>query len=527
MVNAGVDVWIDRNEIDPLDNFPDRIREGLAHSHALLAWYSPEYVESSYCQKELTAAWICSQGLTRDVASRIFVLNPETGVAHIALGDIGRQNYLDAPKDWTSASVCIEAICQKLSVLSGDFASLRQFKMPEWHPFPRQGSTRFTGRLRELWRIHTGLNPVGISDHENPHVMVQLTGLGGIGKSLLATEYAKRFGAAYPGGIHWLRAYGFDSDKPMDAEARERERQGQIEHLALRHGLPVRDKDFREIERDLGRKLGGGEAYLWIVDDLPVSLDQEQGFIGWSAPSSNGRTLITTRSQEYAGLGVTVEVDVLEPAPALTLLTQERKPQTEQEWRDAEGLTEDLGRHALALDVAGHLLLRTKSFAALRDKVIRNDSDPLGDLVGDLIGQLPGGHEKSIVTTLLSSVRLLGQEGLNALRLSCELHGPTPIPRRLAKVAFGSAFALSEQDAERYVTRAVNQLEIHSLATVFMGGVIANAFSVHALTRYTMRHGDPFKDQALKLRESASAIEINGSYLLQAKLVVCGKRARF
>ncbi len=247
-------------------------------------------------------------------------------MTHITLGDLGRQNYLTAPSDWVSACACSEAMRRKLDGLSGDFASVRQFKEPDWHPFPRQGSTRFTGRLRELWRIHTELNPVGISDHENSNVLVQLTGLGGIGKSLLATEYAKRFGAAYPGGIHWLRAFGFDSDRPMDAKTRERERQGQIEHLALSHGVTIAE-NFRATERNFSRKLREGEPYLWVVDDLPPGLNQEQGFTAWSAPNSNGRTLITTRSQEYAGLGVTIEVGVLEPVAALKLLTQEREPQ--------------------------------------------------------------------------------------------------------------------------------------------------------------------------------------------------------
>src|SRR5207248_74256 len=80
---AGVEVWIDREEINPLDDFPARIRDGLAQCHALLAWYSPEYAQSSYCQKELTAAWICAQRLTRNILSRILVVNTEDNVVHI------------------------------------------------------------------------------------------------------------------------------------------------------------------------------------------------------------------------------------------------------------------------------------------------------------------------------------------------------------------------------------------------------------------------------------------------------------
>ena len=501
LAQAGIDIWIDREEIDPLDDFPARIRDGLARSHALLAWYSPEYAQSSYCQKELTAAWICTQRLTRDALSRILIVNPEEGVAHIALGDVGRQNYLAAPNDAASPEKFIQAIRDKLAGLSGDFAALHQFKRPDWHPASQPGSSRFVGRLQELWRIHTALNPVGISDHENPSAMVQLTGLGGIGKSLLAIEYAKRFGAAYPGGIHWLRAYGFDPEKPMDSEAQERERQRQIEDLALLHDIPIRDKEFREVRRDLGKKLAAGEPYLWIVDDLPPGLDQAQRFPGWSAPSGNGHTLITTRSKEYAGLGITVEIDVLDPAAALELLTQKRKPQTEQERQDAKALAEDLGRHALALDVAGHFLLEDKGFAALREELASVQSDLLGEISAGLEGQLPGGHEKSIVATLLQSVRRLKQEGLSLLRLACELQGGTPIPFRLADKTFGHAFALNQQSAENYRRSAMNQLKTHSLATVSLGGAEGDVLSVHALVRYTLLHGDPAQKEATLLRQ--------------------------
>jgi hypothetical protein len=37
-------------------------------------------------------------------------------------------------------------------------------------------------------------------------VTAQICGLGGIGKSLLAVEYANRVAAAWPGGIFWVEA---------------------------------------------------------------------------------------------------------------------------------------------------------------------------------------------------------------------------------------------------------------------------------------------------------------------------------
>ena len=508
LVEAGVDVWIDKEGIDPLEDFPARIRDGLARSHALLAWYSPEYAQSSYCQKELTAAWICAGRLTRDVLSRIFILNPQEGVDHIALGDVERENYLTAPDDASALAVCVGTIRKRLEGLVHDFAAVREFRPPAWHPSPLQGSARFVGRLKDLWRIHTRLNPVGISPHEDTHVVVQLTGMGGVGKSLLAIEYAKRFGAAFPGGVYWLRAYGFDPDKPMEAEDRERERRRQIEDFAQDHGIDIKDADFPKITRDLARTLAtANEPYLWIVDDLPPDLDQALAFPAWCAPSSNGHTLITTRTKDYAGIGATVEIDVLEPEPAYTLLTQEREPHTEQEKQDARDLAEDLGRHALALDVAGQFLRKSMSFAALRRELANMQTDVLGKLVAGLKGQLPGGHEKSIVATLLKSVELLGEQGRSLLRLACELRGGTPTPHKLAKLTFGLAFTLSEPEAEAYLLNAVNHLEMNSLATLALGGTAGDALSIHSLVRYTMQHGDPEKEQGLsqrrRLREAA------------------------
>ncbi|HBA73269.1 MAG: hypothetical protein A2X82_09160 [Geobacteraceae bacterium GWC2_55_20] len=508
LTKAGVDIWIDREEIDPLNDFPARIRDGLARSHALLAWYSPEYAQSSYCQKELIAAWICTQRLTRDVLSRILILNPLENVAHIALGDVERQNYLSAPKDETTQNTCIRLLGERLADLADDFTALRQFKLPIWRPSAQQGSARFVGRLRELWRIHTALNPVGIFDCENPAVVAQLTGLGGVGKSLLAIEYAWRFSAAYPGGIYWLRAYGFDPHKPMDPEAREGVRKQQIEGLAINLDIDITGLDFRVIYHQLGQKLAGGEPYLWIVDDLPPGLDQEQGLPGWYAPGANGRTLITTRCREYDGIGVTVEIDVLEQEPAYELLTQERKPRSDQERHDARDLAEDLGRHALALDVTGHFLLKSRSFAAMRADLAQAQTDPLGALIAGLAGQLPGGHEKSIVVTLVQSVRLLGEEGLNLLRLAGELHGGTPISFRLAKAALGRALLLDEAGSEACFAKAINQLETHSLATVSLGEATGDTLSVHALVRYTMIHGDPAENDAIALRRTVRAAAV-------------------
>jgi len=77
-------------------------------------------------------------------------------------------------------------------------------------------------------------------------------------------------------------------------------------------------------------------------------------------------------------------------------------------------LIDDLGYHALAVDVAGALLERTKglqSFADFRKKLSHTEKDEL-EYASKLKEILPTGHEKSIASTLLRSIKQLEPKGL-------------------------------------------------------------------------------------------------------------------
>jgi hypothetical protein len=59
--SRGLSVWFDQNDIDEFAPITDEIRNGLANSKVLLAWYSLDYPKSRPCQMELTAAFIAAQ----------------------------------------------------------------------------------------------------------------------------------------------------------------------------------------------------------------------------------------------------------------------------------------------------------------------------------------------------------------------------------------------------------------------------------------------------------------------------------
>lgn len=352
----------------------------------------------------------------------------------------------------------------------------------------------FEGRFAEMWAVHSALHrsdTVLISGAAGADV-AQVAGLGGIGKTLLAKQYAVLFGPAYAGGIFWLRAHGNDdSDAGKALEARESERQFQVRTFAERFSVPVKDRSSEEIEGALGREIERrAKTCLWVVDDLPSGLTATD-FQRWLAPHPLAKTLITTRSRAYHNLGsgkdTTVNLDVLPERDALVLLTSRRKPIGKVEEESARCIVHDLGAHPLAVDVAGAALAEREgreSFAEFRTQLARQDTDSL-DLVAQLAHELPTGHERSITNTLLQSIRRLSEPARDFLRLASVL-AVAPISSILVQAVFASADNLPEDAAAERIDRALHEAEGLSLCARTQG-----ASTVHTLVSRVVRFRDP------------------------------------
>ncbi len=171
--------------------------------------------------------------------------------------------------------------------------------------------------------------------------LVQVQGMGGIGKTLLAEEYALRFGSAYPGGVFWLSATS-DTGEALST---------QILRIADHLGLETANLKPDQVLGLLRRELSEQDRYLWIVDDLPPDAARKM-LVDWSRASVNGVTLVTTRSTRMEGSGFVHRLDVLSDEEAFELLTSRRIPKTEAEHAAAQEILKLLGNHALAVDVA-------------------------------------------------------------------------------------------------------------------------------------------------------------------------------
>ncbi|MCY1008401.1 hypothetical protein OV079_23155 [Nannocystis pusilla] len=217
----------------------------------------------------------------------------------------------------------------------------------------RTGSDRFVGREHELDRLHAML-----TDGRLVGITAQIRGLGGIGKSLLAIEYARRFGDSWPGGIFWSEADPAWATRSQTADERLARRHAVLAGFATSLGVAAVPGNLAATARAVERALEAataGERYLWIVDDLPAGVDQAT--LECLLPASPaGALLVTSRWMALDALPNRLDLGVLEIEAALALLTCRRPPTDPHERSEAHALAVDVGCHPLALDVLGALV---------------------------------------------------------------------------------------------------------------------------------------------------------------------------
>lgn len=428
----GITVWQDTEEIAPFTSIPATIRDNLPHVRALLVWYSKDYNASRACQWELTAAYCAAEASGGDPCQRVLVINPEPSRGHIKLPKLVDQLHLNAGE--LSTEVMADEIVSRLrNVPPEPLGRLRTFDRPAWHGSAGLGSTRFVGRLGEMWEVHAKLQAgsaamlVGAGGAGRPGI-TQVRGSGGMGKSLLAEEYALRFGAAYPGGVFWLRAYGYsDSEREIDPALREAQRDSQVRTIAMELGLNPHGLETPQVRGLLRQHFQGiGQPFLWIVDDLPPIKHTDE-LNPWLAPHELGRTLITTRARLVESVKL-IDLQQLEPDEALRLLTR-GQALPDEDAATARAICAELGCHALAIDVTA-ALIRRRGYAKVLENLRQPDRDALEFAATQFREALPNGHERSIAATLLASLRELDEPARDLLRLASVL-AAAPIPREL------------------------------------------------------------------------------------------------
>lgn len=370
--------------------------------------------------------------------------------------------------------------------------ALGELPWPDYLPpgalIPFDRNPFFTGRGEELVELAALLLPMtneGRSELVTGHssLVTISTGIGGVGKTQLAIEFAYRFGRFFH-GLHWVSAENPDAVDTAVAECGRRMRlHPTFGNLSLSDQVALTEAVW-----------AGPEARLIILDNC----EQPDVLARWRPKGGGARLLVTSRSGHWPrSLGaVEFPLDTLTRDQSVALLEAYLSPALSSELETRRSLLAavafELGDLPLALHLAGSFLESYASTpAGTLEALLAELRDPALSLRGAaLTGRgtegSPTKHELHVANTFLLSLRRLedtaaGGEALaKALlaRAACFAPGE-PIPAGLLRATLSdNVTSLDVADALRALV-GVGLLERVKAATQAAG--TNEAYRLHRL----------------------------------------------
>jgi tetratricopeptide (TPR) repeat protein len=350
--DAGHEVILQAWDFPPGSNFVHEMHVAAEQADRTVVVLSPDYLESKFAASE----WYAAFRLDPTAADRR-LLPVRVSRCDIS-GLLGPIVYVDlVNKDE-------EASREALLRAAGNAGRAK----PEIPPlFPGQDASNspekiysvtappaFPGTLPQHWNIPHERNPdfsgrddlfdrlaqtfergveAAVVDIERS-TRATLHGLGGVGKTQLAVEYAHRHKREYD-LVWWLR-----SDEPATLA-------GDYADLASELGLVEAESSDQALAIAAVRRWleQGGCRWLLVFDNV-----DEFGVLSEYYPQRGGHVLATSRNRQWPRTVQRIEVDVLDPNEAAQFLMR----RTDQnDLQAAELLAEELGYLPLALAQAG------------------------------------------------------------------------------------------------------------------------------------------------------------------------------
>jgi len=477
----GLRVFLDDLAVDDFASITGSIADALARSKVLLALYSAEYPQRRACQWELTAAYLAGQR-EGDPRRRVLVINPESSTEHVHPVELRDAKHWAWPTPADGLRQLTEQVAAHVSGIESPLgAAGPKAQHVPWLPAPaRTGSARFIDRLSEQWRIHTALvrhrAPLVAPSGSGSGRTALLRGMPGIGKSVLAQEYALRFGSAFPGGVFWFDLHAAQGSAAASVMETYREQVSVACHALGLGAAPAGSASLPRLLSGLAIHLGErGAPCLWVVDGLPDGLRHED-LQSLRGPHLLASTLLTTRSFHYGSFAEVIDVPSLPDADGYRLVTSHRSPADDVEKATALALVHDVGGHPQALDLLS-ALAATADFTGIRNRLHTIGADILTES-----GRAP-------LTAALLTRPLSGHGPVDDVLRLLALASPAPLSQTVLENVLASMDPYDPWEAKSSVADAVTALL--GSGALLPDPSARGSWTVHALlARAVRRHDD-------------------------------------
>jgi tetratricopeptide (TPR) repeat protein len=330
----GYEVVIQAWDFRPGSNFVVEMDEGLMAAERMIAVLSPDYLSSSFTAPEWAAEF------AKDAKGKDRRLVP-VQVRETDLSGLLKQIvYVDF------VGVHDEAAVRKLLLEAVQLGRAKPTKKPAFPGAPARkvpAQPRFPGGMPPIWNIphNRNRNFTGRSDllsrlraqlqAERYSALTALHGLGGIGKTQTAVEYAYRFAAEYQ-LVWWIRA-----EDPSTLA-------GDFALLAAKLGVAEVEADQQVAIQAVKDHLAGTSAWLLVFDNA-----SEPEEIRPYMPAGGGHVIITSRRPDWRSVADPLAVATMSVEDAVEFLHRRSGRKDELASRK---LVEELGFLPLAIEQA-------------------------------------------------------------------------------------------------------------------------------------------------------------------------------
>ena len=206
---------------------------------------------------------------------------------------------------------------------------------------PYSGTAQFIGRIDKLKELNQKL-------HQTERVAITaIAGMGGVGKTELALQYALQYQDNYPGSLCWFRV-------------RDQDLGSQVMEFAATY-LNLYPPD--ELKSDLAKvqycwSRWTNNSSLIVLDDVPSYGNYYREKIAPYLPPNDSRFKVLMTCRQHPGTSIEeLNLDVLSPEAALALMEALiGKTRIEAELEVAKALCEWLGCLPLGLELVGRYL---------------------------------------------------------------------------------------------------------------------------------------------------------------------------